>query len=81
MKRVALCNERKAPQPFVLLPEVNFVLPNTRESIAFDQLVPRKLRRGPKFEPISREAAYSGQAISHAFMLRELMTATSKSAL
>ncbi|RGP65713.1 hypothetical protein FLONG3_9106 [Fusarium longipes] len=76
MKRVALCNERKAPQPFLILPQVNFAMPNTREAIALDQLLPRKLRRGPKFEPISREVAYSGHAISHAFMLRELMTAT-----
>ncbi|KAF0644270.1 hypothetical protein FPSE5266_03385 [Fusarium pseudograminearum] len=76
MKRVAVCTERKQPQPFVLLPQVNFVIPNTRESIAFDESLPRKVRRGTKFEPISREAAYSGKAMTHAFMLSELMQAT-----
>ncbi|KAF5231780.1 hypothetical protein FAUST_9075 [Fusarium austroamericanum] len=76
MKRVAVCTERKQPQPFVLLPQVNFVIPNTRESIAFDESLPRKVRRGTKFEPISREAAYSGKAMTHAFMLSELMMAT-----
>lgn len=81
MKRVAVCTERKQPQPFVLLPQVNFVIPNTRESIAFDESLPRKVRRGTKFEPISREAAYSGKAMTHAFMLSELMMATSKFAL
>ncbi|KAM0397747.1 hypothetical protein ACHAQC_003408 [Fusarium culmorum] len=76
MKRVAVCTERKQPQPFVLLPQVNFVIPNTRESIAFDESLPRKVRRGTKFEPISREVAYSGKAMTHAFMLNELMMAT-----
>ncbi|CAF3521829.1 unnamed protein product [Fusarium graminearum] len=76
MKRVAVCTKRKQSQPFVLLPQVNFVIPNTRESIAFDESLPRKVRRGTKFEPISREAAYSGKAMTHAFMLSELMMAT-----
>ncbi|KAL3608747.1 hypothetical protein FPOAC2_03754 [Fusarium poae] len=76
MKRVPICNERQQAQPFVTFPQVNFVLPNTRESIAFDELLPRKVRRGSKFVPISSEAAYSGKAMSHAFMLSELMVAT-----
>ncbi|CEI67478.1 hypothetical protein FVEN_g5582 [Fusarium venenatum] len=76
MKRVPICNERKQPSPFTILPQVNFVIPNTRESIAFDELLPRKVRRGSKYEPISSEAAYSGNAMSHAFMVSELMVAT-----
>ncbi|KAL6922331.1 hypothetical protein ACHAPO_006903 [Fusarium lateritium] len=74
MKRVPICKERR--QPFMIIPQVNFVRPNTRESIAFDELLPRKVRRGSKYEPISSEAAYSGTAMSHAFMVSELMVAT-----
>ncbi|RGP64688.1 hypothetical protein FSPOR_7778 [Fusarium sporotrichioides] len=76
MKRVPICNERKQSQPFVLLPQVNFLIPNTRESIALDELLPRKVRRGSKYEPVSREVAYSGNVMSHAFMVNGLIMAT-----
>nr|CEG04599.1 unnamed protein product [Fusarium clavum] len=75
MKRVALYNERKA-QPFMIRPEVNFTMPNTREAVASDQYVSRKVRRGANYQPISREVAFSGSSLSHAFMLQGLIQAT-----
>ncbi|RBR26428.1 uncharacterized protein FIESC28_00722 [Fusarium coffeatum] len=74
MKRVALY-DRKA-QPFMIRPEVNFTMPNTREAVASDQLVSRKVRRGANYQPISREVAFSGSSLSHAFMLQGLVQAT-----
>ena len=76
MKRVALY-DRKA-QPFMIRPEVNFTMPNTREAVASDQLVSRKVRRGANYQPISREVAFSGSSLSHAFMLQGLVQATGK---
>ncbi|KAJ4122772.1 hypothetical protein NW768_010215 [Fusarium equiseti] len=75
MKRVALYNERKA-QPFMIRPEVNFTMPNTREAVASDQYVSRKVRRGANYQPISREVAFSGSSLSHAFMVQGLIQAT-----
>ncbi|RFN46229.1 hypothetical protein FIE12Z_9508 [Fusarium flagelliforme] len=75
MKRVALYNERKA-QPFMMRPEVNFTMPNTRETVASDQYVSRKVRRGANYQPISREVAFSGSSLSHAFMVQGLIQAT-----
>ncbi|CAG7564740.1 unnamed protein product [Fusarium equiseti] len=75
MKRVALYNERKA-QPFMIRPEVNFTMPNTREAVASDQYVSRKVRRGANYQPISREVAFSGSSLSHAFMVQGLVQAT-----
>ncbi|KAM0553949.1 hypothetical protein ACHAPJ_007021 [Fusarium lateritium] len=76
MKRVGVCTQKRAPKPFLLLPPLVQVMPvPTREDIALDQYVPRKIRRGPTFKAVTGDSDYSGRASSRAEIVNQFMQA------
>ncbi|KAF4339299.1 hypothetical protein FBEOM_6713 [Fusarium beomiforme] len=76
MRRVAICNDRQTTTPFVLFPNVSVVPVPTKEEVAFNQYVPRKVRRGRKYKRVDSDGLFHDmRRFSHAEHMHNLLAA------